>query len=37
LTTAGWRVIRLTCQQFAEPAELASELTKLLAPRIDRE
>ena len=37
LTTAGWRVIRLTGRQFAEPAELAAELTTLLAPRIDPE
>ena len=37
LMTSGWRVIRLTSRQFAEPAELAAELTTLLAPRIDRE
>jgi very-short-patch-repair endonuclease len=37
LTAAGWRVIRLTCESFAEPAELASEMTTLLAPRIDPE
>jgi very-short-patch-repair endonuclease len=37
LMTAGWRVTRLTSRQFAEPAELAAELTTLLAPRIDRE
>ena len=37
LMTAGWRVIRLTSRQFGEPAELAAELTTLLAPRIDPE
>jgi very-short-patch-repair endonuclease len=35
LTTSGWRVIRLTCRQLGEPAGLAQELRKLLAPRID--
>lgn len=37
LQAAGWRVVRITSRQLDGSAELAQELRKLLAPRIDRE